>query len=134
MTSTPPSSLDPSAPDVTVAPSDASDSASASCDDAGYPPLEDYSAITAGARFSLVVRREPSGAWVPITPLRMPLHHASTIVFDPSLDAMIEERERGIPVKVLAVGLGRRSIEHDPRRHAWFATYAARPERACPVR
>jgi hypothetical protein len=104
------------------------------CDASTYPALRDYSDIAAGARFSLVVRRAPSGAWGPAAPLRMPLHHASTIVFEPALDTMIEERERGGLVLVLAVGLGRRSIEHDPRRGAFFATYAARPERTCPAR
>lgn len=106
--------------------------ASTDCDASGYPTLTDYSEITDGRRFSLEMRREPGGAWVPIAQLRMPMHHASTIVFEPSLDTLVADAGAAQTWLVLATGLGRRSLEHDPRRHAWFATYAARPERVCP--
>lgn len=109
-------------------------SVSEACDATAHPPLADYSEIREGAPFSLRVRRDPSGAWVPAEPLRMPMHHASTIVFVPALDTLVAEADRAAVILVLAVGLGRRSIEHDPRRNTWFATYAARVDRACPAR
>lgn len=109
------------------------DATSPACDASAYPALLDYSDVREGAPFSLLVRREPSGAWVPAEPLRMPMHHASSLVFEPALDTLVSEAERDRPVLVLAVGLGRRSIEHDARRHAWFATYGARVVQAARV-
>lgn len=109
------------------------DATSPACDASAFPTLLDYSDVREGAPFSLLVRREPSGAWVPAEPLRMPMHHASSLVFEPALDALVHEAERDRPVLVLAVGLGRRSIEHDARRHAWFATYGARVVQAVRV-
>ena len=109
-------------------------STAAPCDASGYPTLGDYSDVREGAAFSLVVRREPSGAWLPAEPLPMPMHHASMLWFEPHLDTLVTEADRARPVLVLAMGLGRRSLEHDARRHTWFATYAARVERVCPDR
>lgn len=102
------------------------------CDTSAHPAITDYTEIVAGRAFSLVVRREASGAWVPARPLRMPMHHASTLVFEPSLDTLVPDAGSATTWLVLATGLGRRSLDHDPRRHTWFATYAARPERVCP--
>ncbi|MBL8680326.1 MAG: hypothetical protein JNK05_14210 [Myxococcales bacterium] len=102
------------------------------CDTSAHPAITDYTDIVAGRAFSLLVRREASGAWVPAQPLRMPMHHASTIVFEPSLDTLVSDAGAATTWLVLATGLGRRSLDHDPRRHTWFATYAARPERVCP--
>jgi hypothetical protein len=124
------------APDATPYPDAHLDDAAAetsapACDTSAHPTLEDYSEVREGSAFSLLVRREPSGAWAPVHPLRMPLHHASTLVFEPPLDSLVSDAARAGPVLVLAVGLGRRSIVNDPRRHHWFATYAARVARAC---
>jgi hypothetical protein len=120
--------------DASSADADASAETSATaCDTSAHPTLEDYSEVREGAAFSLLVRRETSGAWVPVQPLRMPMHHASALVFEPPLDSLVPEPRRAQPVLVIATGLGRRSLEHDPRRRAWFATYAARVERACPA-
>lgn len=104
------------------------------CDSTAHPTLTDYTDVREGAPLSLLVRREPSGAWVPVNALRMPLHHASSLVFEPPLDSLVRDDDRGGPVLVLAVGLGRRAINFDERRHVWFATYAARVSRVCPSR
>ena len=87
-----------------------------------------------GARFSLLLERDAGGVWRPAVRLQMPHHHASALVFEPPVDAVMGDALRASApsrVVVLATGLGRRSIEHVPPRRAWFATYAARPDRVC---
>jgi hypothetical protein len=92
------------------------------------PPLARYDAITDGVAFSLALAEDARGVWGPVTPLGMPLHHASTIEWEGHelLDA-----HRGTRVVVLATGRGRTALVHDPGRHTWFATYAARIDRVC---
>jgi hypothetical protein len=101
------------------------------CEAAVLPdPLDRYDAITAGAMFSLELVHDARGAWVPGVQLEMPLHHASTIEWRAR---ELLEPHAGGRVVVVATGEGRTSIVHDPQRNTWFATYAARIERVCPV-
>jgi hypothetical protein len=92
------------------------------------PVLSSYDAIVDGLEFTLVLAQDERGVWLPVPALDMPSHHASSI--DWSGDAQLEAF-RGSQVHVVAVGLGRTKLEHDPARGVWFATYAARIERAC---
>lgn len=103
------------------------------CAPADAPALTRYDDVREGARFSLRVRREPSGAWAAVEPLAMPMHHASSLQFEPPIDALVAEPDRGRIITVIAVGAGRRRLEFDARRRTWFATYVARVERACAV-
>jgi len=93
--------------------------------------LSSYDAITEGTPFSLTLLRDEHGAWLPAAPLAMPLHHASTIAWTD--EAHLLDAQRDPQVVVVATGLGRTSIEHDEARGVWFATYAARVDRLCPV-
>ena len=93
------------------------------------PRLKSYDAIVPGSSFSLPVVQDGSGAWVPAERLSMPQHHSSTIVWrdrDHQLDSLRDER-----VLVIALGLGRTSIDHDPNRGYWFATYGAEVMNVC---
>jgi hypothetical protein len=103
------------------------------CNRDGYASLTDYSDVHAGLRFSLSVQRNAQGLWQPVTPLRMPMHHASTLLFEPTIDSMLTNVAPQVQrrVMVLATGVERRSIEHDPQRGTWFATYVAHPDRLC---
>lgn len=96
------------------------------------PTLTAYDAIEAGREFSVVVRDE-GGTWVPVTPLRQPFHHASTIAWRDASALMDGQRETGRKLTVIATGLGRTALREDPRRHLWFATYEARVDCVRPV-
>jgi hypothetical protein len=121
-------SSDMPAPTSSVAPT--APIADPDCDQATRPPaLTRYDAIVDGAVFSLAVVQDAHGGWGPAVPLDMPRHHASTIAWEglPLLDLYA-----GRTVIVHATGRGRSSLVHDPDRHTWFATYAARIDRVCP--
>ncbi len=105
------------------------DERTATCASSALPlALTAYDEIVDGRAFSLELERAPSGAWAPVPQLRMPLHHASTIVWigQQQLDAQAAPR-----VLVVATGIGTPQIEHDAARHTWFATYSARVVRVC---
>jgi hypothetical protein len=93
------------------------------------PVLESYDAIEQGRTFSLVIAQDERGVWHPARSLGMPHHHASSIEWR---ESALLDAHRGARVVVAATGLGRTSLEHDPGRHVWFATYAARIDRVCP--
>jgi len=105
------------------------DERTATCASSAVPlALTAYDDIVDGRAFSLELERSLSGAWAPVPPLRMPLHHASTIAWigQQQLDAQATSR-----VLVVATGIGTPQIEHDAARHTWFATYSARVDRVC---
>ncbi len=90
-------------------------------------PLTGYSEIEAGRAFSLVVVEE-GGTWVPASPLRSPLHHASAIDWRDDAGRLEGQRGTGRRLVVVATGLGRTSVREDAQRRLWFTTYAARVE------
>lgn len=94
--------------------------------------LSSYDAITDGVPFSLEIRRDDHGAWLPTSPLRMPMHHASMISWTDDTHLLDAHPSRE-PIVVIATGLGRVSIEHDETHNVFFATYGARVERVCPA-
>jgi hypothetical protein len=94
------------------------------------PALASYDAITAGQPFSLQLERGTDTTWQPREQLKMPLHHASQLAW---VDTTALDAQRDDVVTVVAMGLGRTSLEHDPDRNTWFASYAARIEHVCPA-
>lgn len=94
--------------------------------------LASYDAIADGVAFSLEIRRDERGAWLPRAPLAMPMHHASMISWTDEQHLLDAHTSRE-PVLVFATGLGRLSMEHDEERNVFFATYGARVDRVCPA-
>lgn len=96
------------------------------------PALTAYDAIADGVPFSLEIRRDERGAWLPRAPLRMPMHHASMIAWTDS-EHLLDPHTSPEPLLVFATGLGRTSMEHDEEHDVFFATYGARVDRVCPT-
>ena len=95
-------------------------------------PLTAFDDIADGVPFSLEVRRDEHGAWLPLHPLHMPMHHASMITWADD-SHLLEGNTTHDPVVFFATGRGAPNIEHDETRDVFFATYTARVDRVCPM-
>ena len=95
-------------------------------------PLTAFDDIADGVPFSLEVRRDEHGAWLPIHPLHMPMHHASMINWADDAHVLEHVTTRD-PVVFFATGRGAPNIDHDETRGVYFATYTARVDRVCPM-
>lgn len=91
------------------------------------PALTRYNDIEQGRPFTLTLRKDEGGEWMPTPALSMPHHHASRI--DWQSDSPLAPL-RSQEVTVIATGGGRTSLV--PRGGRWFASYAARIEQVCP--
>lgn len=128
------SSSGPATTSSSAAPTGASPSPAADtgCDPANQPArLTAYDAIRPGLRFTLDLVEDARSVWVPAERLTMPMHHASEIVWEHNEPLASHHGGR---VRIVAVGIGRRRLDHDPRRNTWFASYAATIETVCPAR
>jgi hypothetical protein len=96
------------------------------------PELRDYALVKDGATYHAVVERDPShGSWRPVATPRMPLHHASRLVWlnlvdHPGLTAKAGSRLR------FTFSIDRHEIEAAAgRERQWLASYFATVTAVC---